>query len=572
MAARGQADPASIFSDLQRVDINDFTPGIWRFSRGNYPVVYPSAAPLGSASTAFRCYAKPGIGLVPFPTYTLEQTFTQSGPAGVQFVLSIDGMACLAGPFSDNLVAVFSAMSGVVNTGSPTVYRWATRGNLSQTDPPTFTTGPTTVYSQNWTTGAAKLTHWANVDIGLFQNSGGTYSRSVIFSDFTYVNPNILPLWVSVPDWNSTSDSNSGQLLPPAFEAPRIFYHANRLGAFQCPFNTTTAGFIGNNGDLLSVSTTPLVLQPFSNAGVFFGELGAVIGTWGSISTGEFFGLYTQGGAVLIYGDLLTPTQVIKLPGVVGTGNVLGKAALTTNGLLYATEDDGVYRWNGGNTSEKISSQVPDDVFYRTNIPGSFGLNDHFHSSQAAWGQWVMFPNNWVYDQTTGSWWNGEDPAVLNFQVHAPSVMGTFFHSAAQGWVSNSNGAALSLSLYRWNKSKPAATWTWTSNPIPQSVGSLMSIQAVEIVASNPGSQPATITVTPTVPAGQTAFAQQNPSQGQTFTIPATTVALRQALRFGYTDSNIQLRVDAAGATGQPAPTLHAISVGWSTTRQSAVQ
>lgn len=557
--------------NLKVLRINDFTPGIVRFSRGSYPVVYPSVAPVGSAASAFRCYARPGIGLVPFPTYKQIQTFSQAGPGGANWALILNGMLPLASPFGDSMVSSFAGFSGVIGVGTPTVDTWITRGLLSNLGgtPPIVT--PTVVYSSS-NTNAGKLTNIPNLDYGEFQNGSGVYSRAVVTTDFVFSNPNLLPYWVTVPDWNSTADSNSGSLSATgAFETPRIFYHATRAGIFQCPFNTTPDGFAGNNGDLLQVSTTPLSMAAFSAAGTFFPEMGAVVGTWGSINTGELFILYTQGGACLIYGDLLFPTNVIKLPGVVGTGNVIGKAAVSSVGLVYATEADGVYAWNGGNQSEKISAQVPDDVFFRS-LPTSIGFqNDHTHASQATWGQWIMFPNNWVYDQLTRSWWNSEDPGTLNFQVHSPSVQGQFFHSAP-GFVTNNSGASLTLGTYRFDKFQPASTYTWVSNPIPSSLGALVDIQNVEIVASNPTATSATITVTPTVPAGQTAFPNQNPSQGVTFTIPPTTVASRQSLRLGYTDSNIQIQVVSTNSNGaNAAPTLHELNIGWVLSRTSGV-
>lgn len=552
---------------LQTVSINDFTAGIVRFARGDYPVVYPSVAPLGSASVAYRCYAKAGIGLIPFPTYTQVQTFTDTGTSSTPFLLSIAGMESLAANFDDSLITYFEEVEGTTASPPVTVDSVITRLAIP-TRSGIVSATPTTVYTNTFTTPA--LTNWPNMDIGEFEN-GGTFARCVVTTDFNTGGGGPVPQWVSIPDWASSADENSGALSGPAFESPRAFYHATRLGYFESPFATTAGGFTSCNGDILTVSSTPLVLQPFTQSGIFFGELGSVIGTWGSISTGEFFALYTQGGALLFYGDLLAPTQVIKLPGVVGTGNVLGKAAQSTLGLIYATEDDGVYAWNGGNTADKISLQIPDDVLARTKPPSTFGLVDHTHSSQAAWGQWVFFPNNWVFDMATQSWWNMEDPATLNFQVHTQSVSSQFFHSAP-GFVSNNTGAALTLHTYRWDKNLPATSYTWISNPIPATVGALVQLQAVEVVATNPTANSATITVTATVPPGQTPFPQQNPTQAQTYTIPANTVAWRGSLTFGYTDYNIELQVQAANSGSAAAPTIHALNIGYTMTRVSKVR
>jgi hypothetical protein len=334
-----------------------------------------------------------------------------------------------------------------------------------------------------------------------------------------------------------------------------------------------TLGFGGAGVDLLSVSDPSNTLTGFAQAGAFYGELGATFSVWGSISSGELFLIYENGGGVALNGDLLNVNlSAIKLPGVVGS-ELFGPAAQSPAGLLYATQTDGVYVWNGDNVSQKISMQIPDDTFFRLPLPAQFDVNGPRHfSCQIPWGNQVMFPNNWVYNIPTSSWWLCEDPTVRSFQVHGASNWPRVFYSAPN-WNLASPSVAPSLTIYQFDREQPASTYHWLSNPLSVTQTMLVSIQMIELVASNATSTPCTVTITPTVPPGQIPLQQQTQTQPLVFTIPANTVGWRGYQRLGYTDFNVQLSVDAANATPpNAAPTIHEINVGYTTTRPSGIQ
>lgn len=561
--------------DLQTLRISDFSAGIVTFSRGvleggNYFPLYPASAPAGSASFAVRCYYMPNVGLVPFPTYKPVQTNSIAAGANA-LSLSLCNMMCLDGAGTgdatvDHIVSSWISSSGVIpgGTGTFTILRMATTNG-------TVGTG-TQVYSSTQSTYQG-FVYYPMMDIGEFQ-SAGTYARCVITTDPFAASPGA---WVTVRAWNSAADSTSGALASPPSSIPRIFYHAERMGVWQTSDSVTTDGFTANDSDQLNVSTTPFTPTPFTESGLYFPEMGTIIGTWGSISTGELFVVYNQGGGVVIYGDMLAPSSALKLPGVVGTGFVLGKAASTPAGMIYATDFDGAYAWNGDNVATKISTNVPDDQLYRKNPNIRILGNAEMYSSNVAWGQLVMFPGNWVYDTLTSAWWQSEDPTVLDFQVNAASSnTGRYFYTSP-ALATAAIGSGVSVTIYQYDKTLPATTWTWISNPIVTGASdALISLQKVEICASNVDSVAATITITPTVPPGQAAYpvvdpvAFPNNPQPMTFTIPANTNGWRGSLRFGYTDYNIELRVDAAGTN--IAPILHELSPSYTIIRIAGVQ
>src|SRR5215471_14754391 len=80
---------------LQYVAINDFTAGIHRHGRVSTPLHYSPNSPQGSAAHAYRCIARPSVGLVPLPSYKVVQTHTATD-AAQPVCLSMGNMLSLA--------------------------------------------------------------------------------------------------------------------------------------------------------------------------------------------------------------------------------------------------------------------------------------------------------------------------------------------------------------------------------------------------------------------------------------------------------------------------------------------
>lgn len=562
----------ALFADpnLQTLRINDFTPGVVRFSRGSYPDTYAPSAPPGSASLAYRCWATPNVGLTPFFNYYPAQTYSQPAQAYPQ-TLSLANLLPLPGAnpngtvFADSIVAAFFGIGGPGPSGKYEI----TRTNVNYQAPAPVT--GTSIYVS--TGGLTSRDPIVSMDYGLFSPSATPtaqdYRRTVITND-PYSN-NL----ITVGAWNGTAPYALTALPLPAAYTVRLFFHETRVGYFHASAPAAdTAGFSGADQDFLSVTggvNADWSLNAWNFSNVYFGELGNRIATWGSISTGELFILYSVGGAVLINGDLYAPSSATKLPAVPGPGAVFGRAAQTAIGLVYATETDGAYLWNGDNTANKVSSNVPDDELIRTIPPNSDIVR--LHSSQTPWGAQVMFPNNWLFDTITGGWWQVQDPTIVNFQVHAPSSYGPKSFLSAPGYALAPASASPTIIIYSWDRFNYQSSYEWVSNPFPATQGALVNVQVVEIVASNPTPTDATITITPTIPTSQIPFQNANQSQPATFRVPANTVAWRGSQRLGYTDYNIQIRVDAANVlSSNPAPTLHEFTIGYTTTRSSGVQ
>jgi hypothetical protein len=549
--------------DLDTYTINNFAPGI--ITGADNISQYSTEAPLGSASKAFRCYSRPGLGLRPFPTYTPilnggNPTFTHTNAPATNTFLSICDLAVFPAAYRyGTFPADEIAVSILVWTGTNTEFA-ITDFIVPSTGPPTINN----IFLDNTT--AEPLFHliWPNLAKSFIVQS--SLPSPVVFSSDPS-NGTWDSEWVVSGGTSNIMGHGLQDQVVTAFVTDRFTILGSGVN-------------VGGLGQALVVTTSDLQSPTnFTAAEYFEPELGSSIGSWGTVSTGEFVIIFQSGGAVVIYGDIQAPQQAIYLPAVTGTGQAVGPAVSSPVGLVYVTDTDGAWVWNGGNVSQKISTQIPDTLLYR--IPPTIlwqvgpPLQNWFATSIGSvradvWGNWVMFSNNYFFDCLNNSWWQCEDPTVLNFDIHSGgSYTGRFFYSIPNTILTSTNGGTLSTSLYRWDHSAPANSYFWQSNPIP-TPGSVSRLQRIEIVASNTTSSPATISITPTSPPNQSLYGNQTPSS-VTFTIPPNTASYRNSQQVGYTDYNICIAVTATGGNNTSAPTIHEITCGFdrSTSRVS---
>lgn len=534
------------FPELQVVAINDFTPGV---VNGVYNgTVFSSTAPVGSAAQAFRCYARPGIGLTPLPSYSTYATKTFSA-GSTRGDLTMADMVVFAGvtqPF--DVLGVSWSKEAVSTPAYVFDVDTATGGVISNRFTATLAT--VSMPDAGWPNLSKAFWAGANQVVGVVSERPDTVQ------------------WVTVPSANGLANSQTGTVaggvsdFKTAYVGGRTVFMVpgqNEVGVFTL-FDTIYSSDI----QAMTNITGPSFYEP---------EYGGLIGAWGSVSTGEFIIIYQGGGAVVIYGDMQFPSSATTLPAVSGTGSAIGPAVATPIGMVYATDFDGAWVWNGGNTSQKISTPIQDNQLVRSlvnlntaDIGGGTFLA--CTSNMAVWGGQVWFPNNWLYDTSTNGWWQCEDPSVRNFQVQGgQSGVGRFFYNSPAN-ASTLSGGTLSVPIMIWDRNTPFSTWSWLSNPVPNP-GSDVVLGCVEICASNPTSTTATVSVQPVPPPGQTAYPNQNAAQTQTFTIPALTAGYRHALPLGWNDYNLSVLVTAANSNNtHAAPTLHELNLGF-TPRES---
>lgn len=547
----------------QVVAINDFTPGIIQGVKGFN--VWSTATPPGSAATAFRCYARPGIGLCPFPTNksigTISIASSQAVTPAAIVSLGMRVVGTTSPQFNESLLMSTIQSGGFGNRFD--IYNFDSIGTVQNY------TAASTLYSTASTGGLSAFV-WPNMDTQVL-TPAAVPRRVAVTVDPIQTTPPVK--WVTIPAATGTGATSTGTFTASTTSAgsANVFSSSNRVCFIPFGADSVTGGF-STYQDAYQMYTTDIqAMTNITGPNYFFPEMGSRIGAWGTISTGELFLVYTGGGGVIVNGDPQFPTSATKLPGVIGTGNTVGPGCQTSAGLIYVTDFDGAYVWNGGYSSEKISNQIADNQAL-ARIQQQFALTGNRSdillttTQHDAWNYWVFFANNWVYDQFTKAWWQVENPATINYQVHKRSLISPqYFYSSDGSTISLNNNLT---TLYQWDASKSASSYLWTSNPIPFP-GSTTVLEAVEICASNPTATQCTIIITPTEPPGQTLYVNQNTPQSATFTIPPTTTAYRHALPLGWNDYNICINVNASNTTTtNAAPILHEINLGFGS-RQS---
>ena len=211
-----------------------------------------------------------------------------------------------------------------------------------------------------------------------------------------------------------------------------------------------------------------------------------------SQSADELLVMKESGGAYMVRGDLNNPT-IQRLPYLESTYGVAVQPASTPLGLVYATRN-GIFLWAGGDTTEKLSTQV-EGFFFRheqdtTNevYTGNRGRMDYWHP-------WVCVPNNYLLDTRTKAWW----------RLEAPTTNSTVPYNAYQV-------ASLSGKLYAfpykitatqtnaWDTYDPtvlADSYSWQSQPLVETKERVRAFQQITLVASvGNTTEVATVTVT----------------------------------------------------------------------------
>jgi hypothetical protein len=241
--------------------------------------------------------------------------------------------------------------------------------------------------------------------------------------------------------------------------------------------------------------TDPPLSSTYGNQQTILGaELPFGYGAWGTVSVGELLLVKKRGGAVIMYGDVANPTSAIQIQGIQSTGNIVGRAGATPQGLIYCAEKRGAWIWNGGNTSTKISTQIEDDFFDLET--GSIQSNNYGFYVQS-WQNWILFSHNWLWNAESNSWWilyPTSDQASqathglsgFDFWWYSPGGFGNIMYAApliersSNGWIA----------FYIFDSQTGSPEYQWQSVPIHvvKEADRVIDIRQVTIRASDPTS------------------------------------------------------------------------------------
>lgn len=210
----------------------------------------------------------------------------------------------------------------------------------------------------------------------------------------------------------------------------------------------------------------------------------------------ELLAVKLVGGGILIRGDLADPT-VLRLPGIPSVTRHIPVVCPAGIILLDAIQT-GAWLWTGGETAENISADALDGERFDMGRQGGTGGEGQqgtdfldFTGKLVHWYDWVVFPNNWIWNWKTGAWWRLSDPSTVRFFQGAVSI-----HSNPQLHLVPAYIDATSDPVsYQFSYTTPATTYEYQSQPVPIGENSRnYKIRELVVVATGIGDVTLTLT------------------------------------------------------------------------------
>lgn len=536
-------------ADLEFVTIDDFSPGIFTNTRhqGGRGVV--GALGAATAENTYKCIAGPTGYLAPAPRRTRDITLPE-------FPLWVNNLKYFITGLNAEMGFVFANSGAVTDTndrveihftlayqnGADYVFTWY-RYRIYDTTPVLEVIHTHTGAAQDVSQGRRYVN---------FINTRMNPVDPTTFGDIVTVaswvgNPDTADRWCKAfPDpaldtTNTTIDV--GDTTHPYF---RIFGHQGRIvmsrfiryfrGFETSRTITDNWHWTDPNTNVLSSATpTPFVLESPQGVTDAF-----------STSANEFLIIKSFGGGIMVRGSLDNPT-IIQLPNLHspdGAQNTI-KGCVSPLGPVYSGSD-GVYLWEGGDKDRKISTQL-EETFYHTDteVLGSDG-------QASRWGDRVLFPNNWLWDVPTQSWWRLDNPDDVNVIWWSASAYRAQLYGSSD-LVDNTLGTATRTVMWRWSYDQPCYDYSWQSQPLPNASNRLLKVR--ELAFSYQGATQ-DITITVSNEEGQsvshTFEAVNSPNLWDRLRIPMT-----------IEGKHLQIRVQCDGtANSSHAALIQSISLG----------
>jgi hypothetical protein len=520
-------------------DITDFSPGIFdnsviAFSGATPPGIFPAPPGAADVTATFNCLSEPNGGLGPGPALGgvpgsagLSMTDIGLSPGGVDITALINtAMTPL-----DELVLFINSSSG-------------TTQNLAGYSYAVDSASLNAIFAKSYTGSPNPLTIDWPFTTTMLNSEGGTQPEVVIVVGDpggtvgnTYVYPPInSPTTFSTQEITDSDASSRGGT---------TFGHQGRIVVMLIatpPWPVTAAPTNENwlftdppEGNTLNTTVT-----------VFGPEQPNGYGVVGSISAGEAFAVKQRGGAIIIQGDLNNPT-VTNLPGVQSTGPIYGRPGTDQNGLYYCSDHQGAWLWNGGNASQKISTQLDDGFFTPASQISSWQA---FYCQR--WGDWMLFSNSWIYNTSNGSWWRLGD-STHSYFWYTPGYDPRFMF-AALPQVTNDSEAW----LFEYDRTLPTSSYEWQSLPIKlPSEDRTTSVRELVVRASWAYSQEGITQITPSL-----IDDKGNVSTGDTWTMSAGVDTVQETRFIFATKQTTTIAVNLACSGTQYAPVVHGLSIG----------
>lgn len=475
--------PTQLDATEKVLTFSDFSKGIVQ-KTGILGALTNSPAQLGAASiqNTYRCIALPGGGLGPLPKKVRDLTHP-SLVAGLQY--NTVGMLVFGPVYhTANSPVVFPPFEGATPFEMHVGVEWDEAGTHH------FIWRRYRYFSDN---GFDDLKTLTSANLGKFSPLYLTADRANPLLPTLAGYPIVVGSWVAVEDPAVTASFVSAFPDPAASTVTGVFDygissggkvigHQNRIVAFvRTMSNHGGAGTDYVPFDEFVTYTLPNDTAIDASNQAFGEEFPVGYGCIGSMDSSDLLLIKHFGGAYLVQGGINDPL-VRRLPGVVGTAGVECVGTSTPIGFVYLVNKDGVYAWQGGDGSVLLSPQLEDNFWDAGAAPYLF------KGSFTSWGNWILVPNNFVFDTMTESWWRIEDPTVATYFLYQRDPINNVLY-AGRTFAKNELG---SIYASGYDRATPATNFSWQSQPFGLLPRRNMSITQVYVRAQGAG----TVTIT----------------------------------------------------------------------------
>lgn len=278
-----------------------------------------------------------------------------------------------------------------------------------------------------------------------------------------------------------------------------------------------------------------------------FGEDPSGYQTIESLSAQELLLIKSKGGGLLIRGDIVSPT-IIKYPLIQSAGFSISRGAQTVIGYVYCVDNSGVWVWTGGQTTENLAKHLSPNFWRPTDQTLTEDANYYrAHTSLCQWRSWVVVPNNWLFDTDMGGWWRLSNPDDFQFYTHSVDWTGRWLYAARHSFAHN--GGVDDKVFYRFDVNDKREDYVWESHPISSSRERQLEARQGLLTFSGEG----TVVVT--------VKGREGRKTTTTFAVNSE-FPIAQRKNLSVVGTNLQIKFEAQGVDGMPAPTIHKFSLG----------
>lgn len=356
------------------------------------------------------------------------------------------------------------------------------------------------------------------------------------------------------PDDTAPGVTGTVSLPKPGSSFPQpniVITHQNRVVIFPLTLNGFGTGevYATNEGIYWTAVNDYLTNAAADFSNVIFGaENPTGYQTGASLSANELLLIKSKGGAIMLRGDLDNVTSV-NLPYVKGCGFSINWGVATKIGFAYCVDNGGMYVWNGGDTAEDISLQLGRN-FWR---PLDQIVDNYYRTPTTCcrYGEYIVTPNNWLYDMDRGGWWRLDDPSQRQYYHLDSDWTGRWLYGSRHLWEDGDTAEV----AHEFDNALGEITYSWQSHPLPNTMD--REVEAREIIAVISGE--GNITVTVTAEEGDT-------DSGYFEVINPFPKTFRAPIRVKGTNLQVRIEAEAFDATGSPgadgAPTVHEVRLG----------